>query len=960
MKKNHKITCAILAALSAHAGVSYAADAADAATATDSDALQEVTVTATRRSESIQNVPITIQALTGDQLQSLGIASFSDIVKYLPNVSFGGSGPGQGEIYMRGLSAGGPAGSQSSASFLNFPNVGVYLDDQSVQFPGRNLDIYMADMSRVEVLEGPQGTLFGGGAEAGAVRYITNKPLLDKTEASVSAMYGVTAHGDPNQSMQAMLNVPLIDGVFALRGVIYDERRGGYIDNVPSTFTRSNNDPGTAQEGYTGGSVPGYTAVSACPNGQPPSSGGYCVPPYDVQANNFGLARAAQNPTTYGGIRVEALWQVTDDWSALLSQSYQNMDAEGSDAQYLYGSDYGTGASTLPSSTQPLGPWQGTFFTPIWDKDKWENTALTVNGKVADLSLVYSGAYLVRHIDTAGDYTNYSRSGSGYYYNCSGAGNTGFNPGGAPQCYNPVLAWQDTTRNSHISNELRLTTPDDWRLRGLFGLYQENFTIADDMNFQYNNLPTCTATNLAGFEANAAAGLPNAACSGSIGPVPSSSDVDPNPRASGVTYGEDERRGYSQYAAFTSLDFDLLPKVLTLTAGTRYYHYNEYEFGTRYLGNCYNQINCGYNGGNIIDPTDPGAQAGGSSYPDHQAPFYPFASDYHGFRSRANLTWHIAPDAMVYYTWSQGFRPGGFNRFSRLHFGNVPECTLGTTVTYLVDPATGACANGGTLSKGPYQFQNPYSYAPDTLVNNEIGWKTSWFDHRLQLDGSAYIMDWKNAQFVFFDPSDGFGASNFITNGPNYQVKGVELQLLARPITGVTLQASSSWNSSNQTNDPCLLVNNPALTSLYGSCITQTDHGGLHYIDHPLGELDSRPAMSPPLQFSLQARYDWVLIKDYRAWISAGASHTAHMSNQPAGYPAPTTPASSVREFFDQPGYTTYDASLGVAKDAWTVTLFGQNLSNSDASTFTSSAQYIEMQTPLRPRVLGLRVDYKF
>jgi hypothetical protein len=84
------------------------------------------------------------------------------------------------------------------------------------------------------------------------------------------------------------------------------------------------------------------------------------------------------------------------------------------------------------------------------------------------------------------------------------------------------------------------------------------------------------------------------------------------------------------------------------------------------------------------------------------------------------------------------------------------------------------------------------------------------------------------------------------------------------------------------------------------------------------------------------------------------------MSNQPAGYPAPTTPASSVREFFDQPGYTTYDASLGVAKDAWTVTLFGQNLSNSDASTFTSSAQYIEMETPLRPRVLGLRVDYKF
>ena len=143
MKKNHKITCAILTALSAQAGLAYADDPADVAAASDS--LQEVTVTATRRSESIQDVPITIQAVTGDQLAQQNIASFEDIAKYLPNVSFGANGPGGGEIYMRGLSAGPAAGEQSSASILPFPNVAVYLDDQSVQFPGRNLDIYMAE-----------------------------------------------------------------------------------------------------------------------------------------------------------------------------------------------------------------------------------------------------------------------------------------------------------------------------------------------------------------------------------------------------------------------------------------------------------------------------------------------------------------------------------------------------------------------------------------------------------------------------------------------------------------------------------------------------------------------------------------------------------------------------------------------------------------------------------------------
>ena len=153
---------------------------------------------------------------------------------------------------------------------------------------------------------------------------------------------------------------------------------------------------------------------------------------------------------------------------------------------------------------------------------------------------------------------------------------------------------------------------------------------------------------------------------------------------------------------------------------------------------------------------------------------------------------------------------------------------------------------------------------------------------------------------------------------------------------------------------------NPALSS-YGQCITQTFAGGVvHQITSPLGKPNSRPAFSPPLQFSVHLRYDWSLVNDWAAFISAGASHIAHMSNQPAGYPPPTTPASSVREFFDQPGYTTYDASLGVSKDRWTATVYGQNLTNSDASTYTSSAQYIEMQVPLRPRVLGLKINYSF
>ncbi|MGC8517967.1 MAG: TonB-dependent receptor plug domain-containing protein, partial [Steroidobacteraceae bacterium] len=208
MKINHKVTLAVMIALGTHAllGMAHGAEApqpapagagANDAASLNPDVLQEVTVTAQRRRQSLQNVPITIQAITGQQLKQLNVQTIDQVAQYLPNVQLASNGPGQGQIYMRGLSAGN-AGNQSSATIAPFPNVALYLDNQAMSFPGRNADIYFVDMKRIEVLEGPQGTLFGGGAEAGAVRYITNKPILNQTSGDASATYGVTAHGDPN------------------------------------------------------------------------------------------------------------------------------------------------------------------------------------------------------------------------------------------------------------------------------------------------------------------------------------------------------------------------------------------------------------------------------------------------------------------------------------------------------------------------------------------------------------------------------------------------------------------------------------------------------------------------------------------------------------------------------------------------------------------------------------------
>src|SRR6266478_8135076 len=392
---NSKLSISIAAILGALSGARCLAATAEA----ESGALEEITVTAQRRSQSMQDVPISMQAFTGQALQQLNIQTFDDYIKYLPNVTSANNGPGQNEVFMRGLSAGSQA-SQGSSSTGLFPNVAIYLDNQSGQLPNRNLDVYAADLNRIEVLEGPQGTLFGAGAEAGVIRYITNEPKLDVTEANVKGGYGVTAHGDPNTDLTAVVNLPLIANTLAVRAVIYNDRRGGYIDNVPATFTRKNTDIGIHYASYP-------ALNGQCPDGQP--NGGFCVPPGSPVVNNNNIAARAINPVTYQGIRAEVLYKFNDDWDALISQSYQDLDSRGVFYQQPNASD---GAA--------LQPLEVTLFNAAHNKDKFESTAWTVNGKFADLKAVYTGGYLVRNVEQIGDYTNYARGVFADYYQCYG------------------------------------------------------------------------------------------------------------------------------------------------------------------------------------------------------------------------------------------------------------------------------------------------------------------------------------------------------------------------------------------------------------------------------------------------------------------------------------------------------------------------------------------------------------
>lgn len=854
------------------------------------DELREVIVTANRREEDLQDVPITIQALTADRLASLNATTFDDFVSYLPGVTAHGVGPAQNDIIMRGLATG-LAPIQGAGFGEGFPNVAVYIDEQSAQLPGRNLDLYAADLERIEVLEGPQGTLFGAGAQAGVVRYITNKPKLDVTEGAVNAGYATTAHGDRSTNVDATINVPLVADHLAVRGVIYNERRGGYIDNIPATFARADTDIGIQYANYGGK-----------------------VPPNSVVVNNFNIAANAINPVTYQGIRAQALYRFNDDWSALLAQSYQSIEADGVFAEMA--------ANSLG---QPQPDLTVQLFNPSYDKDRFENTALTIDGRIGALKLLYAGAYLVRNIEQAQDYTSYARGPYADYYQCVNptANSATPNPAAA-QCFSPSSTWHTSERNTHQTHELRLSTPADWRIRGVGGLFYEDYKLQYQIDWFYLTAlpyfnpigpPTGYYTPLNGHDPN-----------GTFVPSPVTS-INPNVRPPGDGFFNDITRSYNQKAAYASVDFDLIPKKLTLTAGTRYYRTNTWEVGSA-VGSFGCQL--------INNPNAPNPCVNEHVFRD----FFNINAQqldrtFSGFRSRANLSWKITEDALLYYTWSQGFRAGGFNR---------------TAIN---------CACVSPLNAGPNAWQAratehgswvpPIAYAPDTLANNEIGWKTMWLDRRIQWDGAIYQENWNNAQINVAAPS--FISLGLTLNGGNYRVRGVETSLAARIARGLSIEAGGAWNHSELVKEATFRWGDgtPIDFSTLQNFIGQT-------IPNPGGALGSPLAGAPAFQGNIRARYE-IDFSGYHAFAQIGGVHQSHSLSTTNKLNVDFQGNSTA---YDLPAFTAYDGAVGVGKDAWLVQVYGENLTDTRAQLFANFGQYYKAITVNRPRTIGLRFHYKF
>ncbi len=204
--------------------------AADASTAAGGGSrVEEVVVTANRAgAESLQNVALAVSAVNIQKLDRANTINFTDLARFTPSLSITENAPGDNKIDMRGLSTGGYASSDTSDRSL----VAVYLDDTPISVQGQTPDLRVFDLDRVEVLRGPQGTLYGAGSMAGTIRFITAKPSTHAFFGTAEVTGSETEHGSGNYSVRGMVNIPLVNDKLAVRATVYQGEDSGFIDNI--------------------------------------------------------------------------------------------------------------------------------------------------------------------------------------------------------------------------------------------------------------------------------------------------------------------------------------------------------------------------------------------------------------------------------------------------------------------------------------------------------------------------------------------------------------------------------------------------------------------------------------------------------------------------------------------------------------------------------------------------------
>ena len=941
--------------------ISAALATAAAPVAAQPGTIEEVVVTATKRAESMEDIPVSVQAMTGDDIDELGVDSFDEYVQYLSNVVSSGRGPGRNELFVRGA-----ATEQSALTVSNVqgtsPGVALYQDEQPVSFAARNLDVYATDLERIEVLPGPQGTLFGASSQTGTVRLITNKPQHDQFDMGVETQVSLTKGGEPSTSVEAFLNMPLTDKL-AFRIAAYNDRAGGWIDNRAGQFTPS---------------------IEVLNRNQITSSAAICTGKRDVDnaacggrraimasADNSALVEKDFNDTVYAGARFGVSYLINDNWDLLLQHTEQSLKSEG-----VFEYD-----PTLDDRSAV------NRFTPSRNEDEFGLTTWTLTGRLAELDVIYTGGYLDRDVFYLQDYTGYT-VGGGYqaYYICTGGY---FN---ATECFDPTKQYLDNTSGRRTGHEFRLNTDPARKWRITAGVYLDDQKIVSDGQFQYFGAVD------AGFNVASAPGtdsppIPDWWAGDGAGVPPTASNIistvegvsNPYGRGPQTIFVNNFTREEQQVAFFGELSLDLTDR-LSASFGVRNYDI-DFEF-TGSTGSSFyckgsptpcdgqafdNHVSArlealgAYNeSGNLSDLTafsgfsEGNAQliadgvANGSFYIDSLNEDGVINESDTIFR--ATVDFDITNDAMVFFAWSQGFRPQTANR----NAGKPSNKQSGPYAGYLV----------------------PAIARTDELENFELGLKGTFLERTLQINATAYTTKIDDLQTSRFDPAN-IAFLVFIENAGDAEIDGIDLDFTWLPSPNLTINGGMSFVDNK------LSRINPQLEEVVV----------------PVG---SRLPWTPKFRANLRVRYDFLGLNlmnlDADAYVRAGLTYTGDSRSEISadaylvedvatlvfgrgtglkiveeggffGLPLAGDDLASVTNpsfvgvdsngdtrfkaaRYVQKGYTFVNFAVGLNTGTWGAELFVDNLLDKNAQINVNAIDYTPSVTTNRPRTIGLRFRY--
>ncbi len=710
LRNKHVRTAVATLLASSSVAVSLPAYAQSAA-AEDTD---EIVVTAQKREQNLQDVPVAITAIGTEKLDQLQVNEFADVVKFLPSVTIQQGGPGFAQVYFRGVASGENANHSAS-----LPTVGTYLDEMPITTIQGALDIHAYDLARVEALAGPQGTLYGASSMAGTLKLVTNAPDTSGFYGNAGVEINNVAHGDFGSVFEGFINAPLSDSA-ALRLVGWYRDDGGYIDNLPGSRTY-------------------------------PTSG--------ITQNNAALVEKNYNDAETYGARLALGIDLDENWTIKPTLMGQIQNTEGSYARERSG--------------QSSGKYTTVQYNPEGSKDKWIQAAMTIEGKIGNWDMTLTGGHLRRKTETQSDYSDY-----GYFYDAlSGYGAYWYDNAGDYVSPNQYIQGIDRYRKSFA--EFRVSSPQDASLRFIGGLFWQRQTHNIEQNYIIDDI--ADSITVPGTDSN--------------------------------IWLTKQLRTDRDYAAFGELSFDVTDK-LTLTGGARVYKYDNSLFGFFGFARGYSR-----NTGVARCVTTTGAEFRDNPTGTFATPILPGApctnvdkntSD-SDFIHKLNATYKINDDALVYATWSRGFRPGGINR-------------------------------RGTLPP----------YGPDELDNYELGWKTTFGAFRF--NGAVYQEDWNNIQLSFL----GANGLTEIRNAGIARIRGVEMDVGYRQ-GGFSLNAGFSYNDAEIRRDFCRIANATFDCTTPGNAL--------------LAPAGSRLPVTPKFKGNMIARYEFP-ISDWNGHVQLAANHT--------------------------------------------------------------------------------------